>query len=103
MEKTREFLLFEAGNSRDKTRLLLSMSTTELQLDPVYAEALTPEQFLELYEQGLKDIKSVRVIPPELGSIGFGKIIVLHKVPIYVTRFDQTNKVVALQKRNKDE
>src|SRR5688572_21135315 len=67
-EKIREFLLFEAGNSRDKTRLLLSMSTVELQLDPVYTEALTPEQFLELYEQGLADIKSVRVIPPKLGS-----------------------------------
>jgi len=79
------------------------MSTVELHLDPVYAEALTPEQFLELYKQGLTDIKSVRVIPPRLGSFGFGQIVVVHKVPIYVTRFDQTDTVMALEKRKKDE
>jgi hypothetical protein len=93
-DRNREkFLLFEAGNSRDKQlRLLLSMSTVEVQLDPVYTETLTPERFLELYKKGLLDIKSVYVVPPKLGSFGFGKIVVRRKTPIYTSKHELPDK-----------
>lgn len=68
------------------------MSTAELQLDPIYTETLTPERFIELYEQGLQDIKSVRVIPPKLGSFGFGKIVIRRKTPVYTAKHEHYDK-----------
>lgn len=68
------------------------MSTVELQLDPVYTEVLTPERFMELYKQGLLDIKSVTVIPPTLGGFGFGKIVIRRKTPVYTAKHEHPNK-----------
>ena len=65
------------------------MSTAEIQLDPVYTETLTPEQFLELYVKGLVDVKRVKVIPPRLGRGGFGKIIIRRKTPVYTAKHER--------------
>ncbi len=68
------------------------MSTAEIQLDPVYTEILTPERFLKLYEQGLVNVKSVRVMPPKLGRQGFGGIVIQRKTPVYTSQHEQSDK-----------
>jgi len=65
------------------------MSTAEIQLDPVYTETLTPKRFLELYAKGFADVRTIKVIPPRLGSEGFGKILIWRKTPIYTARHEQ--------------
>ena len=70
----------------DKLRLLLSMSAAEIELDPVYAELLTPEEFIEVYQTRQNEIRRVRLIPARLGEPGFGKILVRWKTPIYSAR-----------------
>ncbi len=68
------------------------MSTAEIQLDPVYTETLTPKQFLELYKKGVADFRSVHVIPPKLGSKGFGSILIWRKSPVYMAKHEQPDK-----------
>ena len=65
------------------------MSTAEIQLDPVYTETLTPERYLEEYKKGLADIRTVKVLPPKLGTMGWGKILIWRKTPIYTARHEQ--------------
>ncbi len=67
------------------------MAAQEIQLDPIYAEALTPDEYIKVYQTSENEIKSARVIPPQLGSPGFGKILVRWKRPIY-SRWSETIK-----------
>lgn len=62
------------------------MSTKELELDPVYSEALTPERFLDALQKREEDIESVRISPAKLGRRGFGHIVVRWKTPVYKHR-----------------
>ena len=59
------------------------MSAVEIELDPVYVELLTPEQFAEAYQTRQNDIRRVRVLPARLGEPGFGRILVKWKTPTY--------------------
>lgn len=49
--------------------------------DP-FVDVLTLEQFLAAYETHPDLIEMARVLPPQLGSEGFGKVLVRRKFPI---------------------
>jgi hypothetical protein len=51
--------------------------------DP-FVDVLTLEQFLAAYEDNPKSIELARVLPPQLGSEGFGKVLVRRKFPVFI-------------------
>ncbi len=52
-------------------------------LNDLYEELLTPEQYIKLNVTELRNIESSQIIPPELGEKNFGKIKVRYRSPIY--------------------
>jgi hypothetical protein len=59
----------------------LGMKT--LDLESVEKEKMPPERFLKLSKEERANIKSVEIVPPALGSKGFGTLLVEKKVPTY--------------------
>lgn len=57
-----------------------------LEMEAMYTEEVTPEEFLKIYEQEKQDIRSATVVPSRLGDRNFGKIIVERKTPVYVRK-----------------
>lgn len=55
----------------------------ELTFAPIYYEYLTAEQYLNLTEEKINNVASIKIIPPKLGEEGFGKIFVEYIKPIY--------------------
>ena len=41
-------------------------------------EVLSPEQFVVMYNHAPNTIKSVRIVPPQMGDADFGRIVVTH-------------------------
>lgn len=52
-------------------------------LYPQFVEEVTPEEFLQLYENEKENIQSVLVIPSRLGDRKFGRILIRRKRPVY--------------------
>lgn len=42
-------------------------------------ETLTPDEYLQLFQKHPEQIQSVEIIPPKIGSRGFGKFKVTYK------------------------
>lgn len=55
----------------------------DINLDPVYAELLTPERFVQMYQRDRDNIESARPVPSPLGSKVLGRILVQRKRPLY--------------------
>jgi hypothetical protein len=51
-------------------------------------ESLTPSQFLALSSEQKADIKRTRIVTPQLGQRGFGRIEVTYRTPRYVVDFN---------------
>lgn len=49
----------------------------------VSREILSPKDFVTLKDSDRSKIKSSKIVPPKLGSAGFGGILVEYKVPLY--------------------
>lgn len=56
---------------------------TRAETGPVRRETLAPGDFLRLHRDDRGNIASVRIVPPALGSPGFGGLEVEYKRPIY--------------------
>lgn len=50
-------------------------------------DLLSPKEYLKLDEVTKSNIKNATIIPPKLGSKGFGSIKVQYKSPIYKGNF----------------
>lgn len=54
---------------------------------PVKEEDVSPEEFLRMDEHEKANIKESRIIPPKLGSNGWGKIHISYNFPVYKTKY----------------
>jgi hypothetical protein len=54
-----------------------------IDLNPVYTETVSPEEFREYVSRNSYNIESVRIVPPALGSSGFGGVAVQRKSPAF--------------------
>lgn len=77
------------------------MALRELDLYPVYTEALSPERFVEVYPDQQTRIRSARVLAPKLGDSDFGKILVTWKSPTYAVRKLRKNNGGSSQRRRR--
>lgn len=77
------------------------MAMQEIQLDPVYTEALTPDQFLAVYPARSEEIRTARVMPVRLGEPGFGMILVRWKRPVYASHLHPVRKDGRSSRREK--
>jgi hypothetical protein len=59
-----------------------------IDLEPVYTETVSPKEFGDYVTRNTYNIESVRIMPPTLGSNGFGEIMVKRKSPVFRTRPD---------------
>jgi hypothetical protein len=59
-----------------------------IDLEPVYTERVSPKEFGDYVSRNSYNIESVRIVPPTLGSNGFGEIVVRRKSPVFRTRSD---------------
>ena len=59
-----------------------------IDLEPVYTETVSPKEFGDYVSRNAYNIDSVRIVPPILGSNGFGEIVVRRKSPVLRTRPD---------------
>jgi hypothetical protein len=57
-----------------------------LDLGSISIEKVSPEIFLKLMEEAPEQIKSAKIVPPELGSNDFGEIVIEWKSPTYGRR-----------------
>ena len=55
----------------------------EISLAPLRFQVVTPEEFIEIYNERSSEILSAKIVPPKLGSNDFGKILVEWKNPVY--------------------
>jgi hypothetical protein len=75
------------------------MDIDVIDLEPSETQEVSPSEFLRLYEDERDDIASVKIVPPVLGSRGFGRIVVTHTAPVYSYR--GIKGVTFRRKRNK--
>lgn len=62
------------------------MGTRQLEVlesRPVNEEVISTRKYINLSEKERALIKSVEIAPPQLGSKGFGGILIRYKTPIY--------------------
>jgi len=59
-----------------------------IDLEPAYTETVSPKEFREYVCRNSYNIDSVRIVPPTLGSYGFGEIVVQRKSPLFRMRPD---------------
>jgi hypothetical protein len=52
-------------------------------LHPEFVEEVTPEEFLQIFENERDDIQSVIVVPSQFGDKKFGRILLRRKRPVY--------------------
>lgn len=55
----------------------------EINMMRTNSEVISPENYLKLTEFEKNNIESTQIIPPQLGDIDFGKIIVTYRIPIF--------------------
>lgn len=77
------------------------MVLRELDLYPVYTEVLSPERFVEVYAVQQNQIRSARVLAPQLGDADFGKILVTWKSPTYSVRSLRKNNGRSSKRRRR--
>jgi hypothetical protein len=54
-----------------------------IDLKPVYTETVSPNEFRDYVARNSHNIDSVRIVPPTLGSSGFGGVAVQRKSPAF--------------------
>jgi hypothetical protein len=65
--------------------------SNEIPMIPVQAEELTPAEYLREFGDNPGQFASVRIRPPQLGSHGFGGIVVEYRSPRFRPRFGRLN------------
>jgi len=53
------------------------------ELVPAYGGSYSPEEYIRLIRSGERNIRSVRIQPPQLGKPGFGSLRVEYRTPVY--------------------
>jgi len=56
-----------------------------LDLLPAYGASYSPEEYIRLIRSGERNIRSVRIQPPQLGKPGFGSLRVEYRTPVFPT------------------
>ena len=57
-----------------------------LEAMPRTNEFISLEEFLALTDADRSEFETIRIVPPQLGRKGFGKMLVVRKHPIYEVR-----------------
>ncbi len=64
----------------------MALSSLKMDARPVREEVLSPMRFASLTESDKAEIKSATIVPPRLGSKGFGGVLVEYKLTKYRVR-----------------
>lgn len=65
-----------------------------LDMEEIYTEEMTSEEFLKAYETERDDIRTAMVKPGKFDDDNFGSIIVERKTPVYIHRSERLRKPV---------
>jgi hypothetical protein len=49
---------------------------------PTYGVSYSPAEYVRLIRSNPRNVRSVRIIPPQLGKPGFGSLMVEYRTPI---------------------
>lgn len=85
-------------NLKFLTRALLPRRLREFILTPSPAgilertEVVSPERFLQLYQQVPQSIRSARVLPPAMGSPDFGNIVIVRRLEPIRTHLEPAHR-----------
>lgn len=55
-------------------------------INPLYTEIVSPTRFVEIWSTMRKAIRSTRFLPPKLGDEGFGRVLIVWKVPVFAVK-----------------
>lgn len=55
-----------------------------IEMKPIKEQTVKPREYVEIFERDSHNIKHAHVIPPSLGSKGFGKIHIKYKKPVFI-------------------
>ena len=70
-------MFFSSSNSTTETR------KSEVYLNPVERERLSPSEFIETVNRRSEDIRTTSYVPPKLGDDHFGYFEVEYDSPVY--------------------
>ena len=55
-------------------------------INSLYTEIVSPTRFVEIWATMRKSIRSSRFLPPKLGDEGFGRVLIVWKVPVFAVK-----------------